>query len=415
MGEIDRQDALSIVESLRFGTPPLGYVEDFTVGRESELRRLADSLDGDGSGSRSALLVRANYGSGKSHLIQVIRELALRRGWAVATVTTDAAGGVRFNRMDTIFAAVAREAQLPGTDERGFGPLFDEFAAILDDVGPDAEPFRSISDAGRWGAASTLEDPMLIGLRAWVLGGQDQRDLVEAWYTTPEQYRSRRTELYLYLVLPFRTQVADDRSDARYYINNAFWFHSDGHAHAWHGLQALDLIARAVGLKGLVLLFDEFEDVIQNLNNRDWQQKAFRNLFQFFKTSEYPSMAYFAVTPDFAAACKEELLSRGVYDFPVKRFSQLPAFEPLADRPRGLRATEPQDRSCPRPRVLLGPGAICGRRRLGQVGRAGLGTAKPRSYPHCGQDHRGGSRSRPSQWRRQAWMTGRNGRTTTCS
>ena len=38
-------------------------------------------------------------------------------------------------------------------------------------------------------------------------------------------------------------------------------------------------------------------------------------------------MSYFAVTPDFAAKCKKELLSRGVYEFDYRRFDSLPFFE----------------------------------------------------------------------------------------
>jgi hypothetical protein len=77
------------------------------------------------------------------------------------------------------------------------------------------------------------------------------------------------------------------------------------------------------------VLFDEFEDVIQNLNNRTWQQSAFWNLFEFFRGTKFPGRTYFAVTPDFVEKCKRELLGRGVYDFPYDRFDQLPAFELL--------------------------------------------------------------------------------------
>ena len=52
---------------------------------------------------KRGLLIHANYGAGKSHLLRVLRELALERGFAVALIVADAQGGVRFNRMDTVF------------------------------------------------------------------------------------------------------------------------------------------------------------------------------------------------------------------------------------------------------------------------------------------------------------------------
>jgi hypothetical protein len=80
-------------------------------------------------------------------------------------------------------------------------------------------------------------------------------------------------------------------------------------------------------LKGLILLFDEFEDVIQNLNRRDFQEAAFLNLFRFFSGERFPGMAYFAVTPDFVRKCREELTRRGAYGFDYQRFDTLADFE----------------------------------------------------------------------------------------
>ena len=95
----DRPTAERIIEQLRYGVPPPEYVRAFTVGRGTQLRALEKSL-GHPSGDRgSALLVKANYGGGKSHLLRVVREMALEAGYAVSLVVIDAQGGVRFNRM----------------------------------------------------------------------------------------------------------------------------------------------------------------------------------------------------------------------------------------------------------------------------------------------------------------------------
>jgi hypothetical protein len=77
---------------------------------------------------------------------------------------------------------------------------------------------------------------------------------------------------------------------------------------------------------GLALLFDEFEDVIQNLNRRDFQEEAFLNLFRFFEGERYSGMSYFAVTPDFVSKSILELARRGSYDFDYDRFIHLSSF-----------------------------------------------------------------------------------------
>jgi len=99
-----------------------------------------------------------------------------------------------------------------------------------------------------------------------------------------------------------------------------------GYRQSWDALTDLHLLACLSGYRGLVLLVDEFEDVIQNLVRRDFKQAAFLNLFRFFR-GEAPGFSYFAVTPEFAHKCKIELMSRGVLDYDYTQFDKLPAFE----------------------------------------------------------------------------------------
>ena len=123
--EIASDAAEDVIEQFRFGIPPSSASLDFTVGRDSQIRELVHSLER--TEEKRALLVHANYGAGKSHLLRVLRELALERGFAVALIVADAQGGVRFNRMDTVFGAVCREMELPGNSAKGVGRLFDAY------------------------------------------------------------------------------------------------------------------------------------------------------------------------------------------------------------------------------------------------------------------------------------------------
>ena len=115
------------------------------------------------------------------------------------------------------------------------------------------------------------------------------------------------------------------------------------------------MIAKAAGLRGFVLLFDEFEDVIQNLDRRDLQEAALLNLFRFFAGERFPGVAYFVVTPDFVSKCKAKLLRKGLYDFDYSRFDSLPTFQleqvsleefvDLAQTIRGVHGVAPVRRS----------------------------------------------------------------------
>lgn len=330
-GRLDQRSADTIVESLRYGVPPPDNVRAFTVGRREQMAELERSLGlGDG-GQGSALLVKANYGAGKSHLLKVIREMALDAGYAVSLVVVNAHEGVRFNRLDTIFGAVCRELEVDHSGQRGVGALFDAFAgAALSKLSDDMQEVRDrISSKGRWDHSERLKAPgMYVALRAWVAAANgDAHDLVQDWLSNPQGYRNRRSPLYKALVGDLKGSFRDPRAEWQFYADEVFLFHTGGHRQSWDALADLDLIAKAAGLRGFVLLFDEFEDVIQNLDRRDLQEAALLNLFRFFAGERFPGMAYFAVTPDFVSKCKIQLLRKGLYDFDYSRFDVLPTFQ----------------------------------------------------------------------------------------
>lgn len=325
IGSLNHAEAESIIESLRYGVPPNGSIRLFTVGRREELERLAQSLNHPTQDRGAALLVKANYGAGKSHLLRVVREMALESNYAVSLVQVNALEGVRFNRMDTILGAVCSRMEVPGDTGLGIGRLFDAF----DLYEYETEEFNSISSGGAWDYSDYLTAPgVYVALRAWANSTDSAvRDLIEDWLANPAAYRSQRKLLHQTLVTQLRGEFRDPRAEWQFYADEVFLFHTGGHRNAWAALEDFDVIARGAGLNGLIILFDEFEDVIQNLNRRNFQQEAFLNLFRFFGGERFPGMAYFAVTPEFVAKCKTELMSRGVFDFDFNRFSKLPFFE----------------------------------------------------------------------------------------
>ena len=81
------------------------------------------------------------------------------------------------------------------------------------------------------------------------------------------------------------------------------------------------------GFNGLVILFDEFEDVITNLNNISYQETAFMNLFHFYTGEKFSGKTFFAVTPSFTEKCKKVLIQKDRWHFDFSIFDVLPTFE----------------------------------------------------------------------------------------
>ncbi|MCX8156085.1 MAG: ATP-binding protein [Verrucomicrobiae bacterium] len=333
---MNQRDALRVVEELRKGIPPVGYVEHFTVGRQSDIDALQGHLD---NGNTTVLLLRANWGSGKSHLLRLVRERALRMGYAVSYVQLDARSGVRFNRMDQIMGAILRQVELPIRGASiGVRGLMNFLCETIENArtSDDAEFWDELSSNGKWDFSEALKsEGLYVAIRAWMTGDTEAQETVVDWLQNPANYRTQRRRLYETLVSGLRGHFRDPRPDYQFYQDGVFIFFHDGYRQSWDALQDTHLLLRRAGLKGFILLFDEFEDVLTAPNMRiDHQEAAFWNLFRFFSGKKFEGMSFYAVTPGFVQKCKERLIERHRFDFDYSRFDHLPTFamSPLSER-----------------------------------------------------------------------------------
>jgi hypothetical protein len=325
---MDETMARSIIESLRIGIPPRGHINQFTVGRRSEIAQLKEKLD---SGTPGTMLIKANYGSGKSHLLQYLRENALQSGYVISCITLDSKSAIRFNRMDQIIGAIWRNIEIPSNEgTHGVRPFLDFICDSMEHSKSQNQKFwNDLTNKGHWDFSEALESPsMFIALRAWNTKNPQAQDLIEDWFYNPKLYAAQRKLLYYHLVLGLRDQFRDPRTEYQFYRADTgiFNFQNQEYAQSWEMLQDIDLLVRMSGLKGFVILFDEFEDVLTNLSNKNYQQAAFWNLFQFFSGKQFSGGSFFAVTPEFVQKCKSLLMKKGVYDYDFSRFDSLPAF-----------------------------------------------------------------------------------------
>lgn len=331
--DLSPQLAEKLLEDLRKGIPPVGRLELLTVGRNEEIEWLDNHL---GDEEAHALLLKANYGSGKSHLLQLLREKALRECFAVSLVTLDAKSGVRFNRMDQIFGQILRhiEIQMDDGSIGGLSQLLDYFAACA--VEAESEPgteshdfWKSVTNNWRWDYSEELESPPLfIAFRAWAKSDcQDVKDTIIDWLTSPDNYKSQRSLLYTKLVENLRGSFRDPRPTYQMYSEGCLTFIPQLYAACWSALEDINRMCRITGLNGMAILFDEFEDVLTNLVRVNWQEAAFWNLFRFVSGIRFSGKTFFAVTPSFVEKCKCCLIERDRWDIDLGEFDALPYFE----------------------------------------------------------------------------------------
>ena len=90
-GESEQKDdsrfqARRIIEALRLGIVPYDCVDGFTFGRKSEVTKLRKWLDDQ---ITSSMIILGEYGTGKTHLLQHLYSTALAAGFAVCFVSMD--------------------------------------------------------------------------------------------------------------------------------------------------------------------------------------------------------------------------------------------------------------------------------------------------------------------------------------
>lgn len=327
---MDRLSAQRAIEALRSGIPPDGAVKQFTVGRLVEIEQLHDQLD-DPQGR--TLLLQADYGAGKTHLLRYTREVALDLGYVVSLITLDAKSGIAFNKLDQVLGEVNRRIELPGlSGQRGVRLLLDAACKKYNSSSDDEHCFWSdVSNQHKWDYDHTgrLKSPaMFTALRAWFFSDAQTRDIIEDWLFQPGNYHSQKSRLYNLCIAKLRSHFRDPRTERQVITSGVLdFFNKSDYQRSWDSLSDLNTLAHASGFRGVVLLIDEFEDVISNISRKADQHDAFWRLFEFFSGTKFDGLSFFAVTPDFVQRCKTLLIRQNVFDFDYSQFDQLPAFQ----------------------------------------------------------------------------------------
>ena len=215
-----------LVEALRLGVVPVSEVAKFTFGRGKELAITRSWL---ASKERNVLLVVGEYGAGKTHLLEAVRAQAIEGGFGTAAVTLDINESPLY-RPKRVYRRLVESLRY-----RDGGGNLKEFKDLLID--------SSRTDSTIW-----REHPLLRRIRDRLRTGTLE-DWRWEWISGQDTY--------------YKDDLHDETTAANVYSN----------LRATISL----LLKDAVGSRGLVLLFDEAE----NLDIAVTAQQA-RRAFNFF-------------------------------------------------------------------------------------------------------------------------------------
>jgi hypothetical protein len=82
--KLSKRVSTALINALSAGVVPRVGLDQIAVGRDAELATLCQDLDNIAAGGAAFRLIIGRYGAGKSFLLQLLRNYALERGFAVA-------------------------------------------------------------------------------------------------------------------------------------------------------------------------------------------------------------------------------------------------------------------------------------------------------------------------------------------
>lgn len=238
--DLTEAQALHAVEALRLGVVPRHLIETYTVGRQSEIAMVAQDLAR--SRTHGAFrVVMGDYGTGKTHHLEWVEEMALAQNFLTARVTLDARE-VPPSMPKRVYRSIVRALRYPNRtngEAGGLAPLFDrilENEALGTELrDPQAETYHKyLSPALAYYASLRDKDRGLVEtLMDWVEGHPTVSNVVLDQRLKHHANRYHR----LYALMDYCP-----------------WSHIYAYL-----LGGLSVMARRAGYSGLVLLLDEAE------------------------------------------------------------------------------------------------------------------------------------------------------------
>ena len=124
----DRFNAQQIIECLRSGVSSRKLSAIFSYGREAALERVSrEMIRVREEGAVQSLVVKGNFGNGKTHFLNIIFDMAEKMNYTVSFVPLSKE--IPFNRLDRIYRNAVAALHLPGFMQPGMLPLLSQAGA----------------------------------------------------------------------------------------------------------------------------------------------------------------------------------------------------------------------------------------------------------------------------------------------
>jgi len=282
-GTRDETESSRVLEAMRLGVVPSSSIDVYTVGRDVEVGEIQADL---GRAREQGGAVRAflgDYGTGKTHLLQLAGERALEENFLIAHVVLDPRETPPSHpkRVYRHLVQSLRYPDRPHDEAAGLEPLFER--AVADDEVREAFDVRR----GKGDRDERLADRMHLYLSPALsyyreLAADDARDRLSG-VDDPESYLDESLTLLFDWIEGHPTISNTDLNEHLSAVEGSYpWLYSLMDFRPWariygYLLSGLASLATAVGYEGLALFVDESERFsVLSAENRDFARFVFK-------------------------------------------------------------------------------------------------------------------------------------------
>ena len=302
---VPRRISQAVLASLGAGVVPRIGLEHVAVGRREEIAALLRDLETVGEGGAAFRLIVGRFGSGKSFLLQLLRNYALERGFAVADADLSperrltGTGGQGLATYRELMRNLSTKAR---SDGGALGAILERWISAIQvevaqaETAPDDPGFDAAVEARILATAQSLQE---------LVSGFDFAKVVIAYW---RGYRLDQPELreqaLRWLRGEFTTKTeARAALDVRVYIDDDSWYDS---------LKLMAGFVTSVGYRGLLVVIDEAVNLSKIVNPVS-RQANYEKLLTIFNDTMQGKASHLGVflggTPPFVEDPRRGLFS----------------------------------------------------------------------------------------------------------
>ena len=290
---IPKRIASALINSLKGGVVPRVGLPYITVGRKEEIEALVHDIDIVSQGGASFRFIAGRYGSGKSFLLQTVRNYAMDRGFAV---------------MD---CDLSPERRLHGTKGQGLATYRELVRNLSTKTRPDGGALTLILE--RWISSvqsSVVAQNGVVGALSELVHGFDFARLLSLYY---KAYLDGDDQLKANVIKWFRGEYSS-KSEARAELGVNIIITDDD----WYDyIKLFSLFLHEAGYSGLLVLIDELVNIYK-VPNAITRQYNYEKLLTMYNDALQGRASYMGIIMCGTPQCIEDQ-RRGLYSYEALR------------------------------------------------------------------------------------------------